>query len=172
MECCSITGHIRKPDVPAAVRGPRAWRSACSSCSPAAAATSRRPSSGSLSQRHRGRLHDGARDAPHHEAHDQPGPDFDPSLSPDGTKIALRSERDGNPEIYLIEGDGAHRRRVTATPGFSQAWTPDGKRIVFAEDTGGGLRSVAPDGTGERALPQTAGAVFPSLSGRRGSAGA
>ena len=32
-----------------------------------------------------------------------PGPDFDPDWSPDGTRIAFRSDRDGDWNIYVIE---------------------------------------------------------------------
>jgi Tol biopolymer transport system component len=36
-----------------------------------------------------------------------------PSLSPDGNKIAFTSDRDGNPEIYVMNVDGGHLRRLT-----------------------------------------------------------
>ena len=35
-----------------------------------------------------------------------PAPDFDPSWSPDGTQIAFRSERSGEPEIWVMSADG------------------------------------------------------------------
>lgn len=38
-----------------------------------------------------------------------------PSLSPDGRKIAFTSNRDGNPEIYVMNADGGHLRRLTNT---------------------------------------------------------
>ena len=36
-----------------------------------------------------------------------------PSLSPDGRKIAFTSDRDGNPEIYVMNADGGRLRRLT-----------------------------------------------------------
>jgi Tol biopolymer transport system component len=36
-----------------------------------------------------------------------------PSLSPDGRKIAFTSDRDGNPEIYVMNVDGGGLRRLT-----------------------------------------------------------
>jgi Tol biopolymer transport system component len=42
-----------------------------------------------------------------------------PSLSPDGGKIAFASDRDGNTEIYVMNVDGGHLRRVTSTEDVS-----------------------------------------------------
>ena len=38
-----------------------------------------------------------------------PYPEFDPSWSPDGTEIAFRSERSGEPEIWIMNADGTGR---------------------------------------------------------------
>jgi TolB protein len=40
-----------------------------------------------------------------------PEPEFDPTWSPDGTQIAFRFERNGDPEIWLMNADGSDRRR-------------------------------------------------------------
>ncbi len=56
-----------------------------------------------------------------------------PYLSPDGRRIVFRSMRDGNAEIYLMNDDGTHPRRLTndlatdTMPSFSSS----GKRVVF-----------------------------------------
>ena len=42
--------------------------------------------------------------------------DSDPSWSPDGTSIALASDRDGNPEIYVMNANGSKPRRLTNSP--------------------------------------------------------
>ena len=39
-----------------------------------------------------------------------------PALSPDGTKIAFTSNRDGNPELYVMNRDGSDVRRLTNNP--------------------------------------------------------
>ena len=41
--------------------------------------------------------------------------DMDPSWSPDGTRIAFDSRRDGHvlPEIYVMNADGSDQRRLT-----------------------------------------------------------
>ena len=49
------------------------------------------------------------------------------------TKIAFTSQRDGNLEIYVMDGDGTNQRRVTVNPARdeSPAWSPDGAKIAF-----------------------------------------
>ena len=63
-----------------------------------------------------------------------PASDFDPTWSPDGTRIAFRSQRDGNDEIYVMNADGTCQRNLTndAVNDWSPAWSPDGTRIAFA----------------------------------------
>ena len=50
----------------------------------------------------------------------------------DGRRIAFVSERDGNPEIYVMNADGSQQTRLTtdSLPDFSPAWSPDGRHIV------------------------------------------
>jgi Tol biopolymer transport system component len=89
-----------------------------------------------------------------------PGYEFDPSWSPDGTQIAFRSERGGEPEIWVMNADGTGQRRLAA--GFSPAWAPDGSLIAFSRRAG--LSVIRPDGTGLRVLPDTEGGEYPSWS--------
>src|SRR5436309_1919625 len=86
-----------------------------------------------------------------------PGPDFDPSWSPDGTQIAFRSERSGEPEIWVVKADGSGQRRLVA--GLSPAWAPDGSHIVVSAP---GLFIMDPDGSRVIAL-QTPGIGETSL---------
>jgi Tol biopolymer transport system component len=81
-----------------------------------------------------------------------PGNDFDPSWSPDGSQIAFRSERDGNNEIYVMDADGSGQRNVSQYPGddWGPAWAPDGSRIAFNSNRQGPdlhLFVVRPDGS-------------------------
>lgn len=63
-----------------------------------------------------------------------PAADFDPTWSPDGTRIAFRTRRDGNDEIYVMNADGSCQVNLTrdAVSDWSPAWSPDGARIAFA----------------------------------------
>ena len=44
---------------------------------------------------------------------DDPEADSGADWSPDGTRIAFTSERDGNREIYVMDADGSNLIRVT-----------------------------------------------------------
>lgn len=64
-----------------------------------------------------------------------------PQWSYDGTKIAFTSDRDGDPEIYVMNSDGSNPRRLTnahgrdAHPFFSY----DASRIVFQSPRANGV---------------------------------
>ena len=52
------------------------------------------------------------------------------------TKIAFTSWREGNGDIYVMDGDGSNQRRVTVNPARDEypAWSPDGKKIAFVSN--------------------------------------
>jgi Tol biopolymer transport system component len=62
--------------------------------------------------------------------------DTDPSLSPDGSKIAFQSDRDGDNEIFVMNVDGTGVVQLTANAAADQApaWSPDGTRIAFVSN--------------------------------------
>ena len=69
------------------------------------------------------------------------GNNYLPVWSPDGTRIAFMSNRDGtgNPEIYVMNVDGSGVRRITNNPAAdtSPTWSPSGTQIAFTSDRAG-----------------------------------
>lgn len=57
--------------------------------------------------------------------------DTQPAFSPDGERIAFRSDREPA-GIYLMEATGENLRPVTAG-GFHPSWSPDNKELVISE---------------------------------------
>jgi tricorn protease len=58
-----------------------------------------------------------------------------PRFSPDGTKIAWTSTRDGGPEVYLADADGGDPARLTYWGDAEAAvsgWTPDGEVLAVS----------------------------------------
>jgi Tol biopolymer transport system component len=82
--------------------------------------------------------------------------DQDPAWSPDGTKIAFTSNRDGNPEIYTMTADGSHTLRLTTQVADDRrpTWSPDGTKIAFASsrDGNGEIYVMGADGSNQTRL--------------------
>jgi hypothetical protein len=59
--------------------------------------------------------------------------DQQPAWSPDGTKLAFVSFRDGNGEIYAMNADGSGQTNLTNSPvqDYAPTWSPDGAKIAF-----------------------------------------
>jgi eukaryotic-like serine/threonine-protein kinase len=74
---------------------------------------------------------------------DQPGPEYFPSLSPDGKSFVYAGFASGNPDIYLQRVGGKNPVNLTKDSPWDDtqpAFSPDGERIAFrSEREGGGL---------------------------------
>ncbi len=62
------------------------------------------------------------------------GIDVSPAYSPDGRRIAYVSDREGTPQIYIMDAGGYNSARISFSGNYntSPSWSPDGERIVFA----------------------------------------
>jgi TolB protein len=79
-----------------------------------------------------------------------------PSWSPDGSKLAFTTNRDGNPEIYVMNRDGSGLRRMTNNPAIdvTPTWSPNGNQLAWVSDRTGNpkIYVMNADGTGQRLL--------------------
>ena len=67
--------------------------------------------------------------------------DGDPVWSPDGKRIAFKSDRDGHfnrhgrptHDIYVMDADGSNQQNLTNNPAddWDPSWSPNGQRIAF-----------------------------------------
>jgi Tol biopolymer transport system component/predicted Ser/Thr protein kinase len=87
-----------------------------------------------------------------------PGLDYSPAWSPDGSKVAFVSERDGTPNIYVMNPDGTGTVRLTneATADTDPQWSRDGKYILFVSRRDNvnntEIYIMNADGTGQRRI--------------------
>lgn len=94
--------------------------------------------------------------------------DYGAVWSPDGRRLAFVSTRDGDREIFVMNGDGTGLRQLTrnsrarnGAPISDQApaWSPDGRRLAFVSDRDGGepeIYRMNADGSGQVRLTRTA----------------
>ena len=70
--------------------------------------------------------------------------DVSPSVSPDGTRVAFASNRDGFWDLYLLDLTSGETTRLTSSKEYDSApsWSPDGRWLAYESylpDNGGGL---------------------------------
>lgn len=109
---------------------------------------------------------------------------FNPTWSPDGSKIAFSAQVGGYTDLFIYDVASGQLRRVTDDPyaDLEPAWSPDGTQIAFVTDRFGTsletlsygnyrLAVMNADGGQIRALPQLEGAkhINPQWSADGGS---
>ncbi|ETO91173.1 MAG: protein tolB [Candidatus Xenolissoclinum pacificiensis L6] len=79
-----------------------------------------------------------------------------PAYSPDMQQIAFISDRDGTPNIYVMDANGKRQKRITKGPGsyFNTTWSPRGDWIAFTKvhKRKFYIGIIKPDGSSERLL--------------------
>ncbi|GAB4566867.1 MAG: hypothetical protein Kow0047_18590 [Anaerolineae bacterium] len=74
-----------------------------------------------------------------HQLTQHPAVDWDPAVSPDGSRIVFTSWREGQADLWLMNADGSGLRRLTDDPAddYAARWAPDGRRIAFVTERAG-----------------------------------
>ena len=79
-----------------------------------------------------------------------------PRVSPDGSRIAFNSNRDGNTEVYVMNLDGTGQIRLTnsSAEDVAPSWKLDGTKIAFDSNRDGNwnIYTMNLDGTGQSQL--------------------
>ncbi len=73
------------------------------------------------------------------------GDEYQPVLSPDGTKIAFTSDRDFDYEIYVMNADGTNQVNLTNNSerdDMTSTWSPDGNKIAFVSEDDNGNSDI------------------------------
>jgi hypothetical protein len=71
--------------------------------------------------------------------------DYNPSVSPDGTKIVFVSDRDGTPQLYITTADGiSYPQRLNLDGCLTQVptWRPDGRGLYWEQQCNGGKFAI------------------------------
>ena len=88
---------------------------------------------------------------------------LDPSISPDGSKVAVRGRRNqGDTDaLFILEGETAERLTDNEGAERHMIWSPDGSRIAYSIQNSGGVSNLyvrAADGSGgDRPLVESEG---------------
>jgi WD40 repeat protein len=97
-----------------------------------------------------------------------PGDDLGAAFSPDGSRIAFASNRDGNFEIYVTDADGGNVTRLTTTTAneTEPTWGPDGTWLAYQSDASGApqIWSMRADGSDQRPLTEGPANMEPAVS--------
>lgn len=94
---------------------------------------------------------------------DAPGYDAEGAYSPDGKQIVFCSDRDGDPDLYILDVASGETRQITNEPGYDGGpfFSPDGKWVIYRTDREKAdylqIHAIRADGTGDVALTDNNG---------------
>jgi Tol biopolymer transport system component len=79
--------------------------------------------------------------------------DWWPKWSPDGTRLAFVSNRNGNNDIFIVNADGGGLFQLTTSDqdDHTPSWSPDGRQIVYTsyQEGNADIFIINADGSGE-----------------------
>jgi Tol biopolymer transport system component/DNA-binding winged helix-turn-helix (wHTH) protein len=79
-----------------------------------------------------------------------------PTWSPDGSRIAFTSNREGKNEIYVMRADGSDVKRLTfaSSDDSGATWSPDGSKLAFTSNRDGNaeIYVMNSDGSNQKRL--------------------
>jgi len=86
-----------------------------------------------------------------------PSQDVEPCWSPNGSKIAFATDRDGNYEIYVMNADGTELIPLTenSSDDHRPMWSPDGSKIVFSSNRDGNYEIYVMNADGKQMINLT-----------------
>jgi len=93
---------------------------------------------------------------------DHVGRDVYPRFSPDGTRLAFSSNRDGNYDVFVVSTSGGKPRQLTFHSADDTVvnWSPDGRKIIFTSSRNKGafpsvttLFEIPAEGGMEQSIP-------------------
>lgn len=80
--------------------------------------------------------------------------DAGPTWSSDGSSIAFTRGRNEKFELWVMDPDGGHQRRIGDLGGFAPRWSPDGSLLAFSTYPRGEIFVANADGTSVRKLTE------------------
>ncbi len=84
------------------------------------------------------------------------GGNFNPSISPDGKKVAMILSKGGSPNLYVCDSDGSNLKELTfeRDEASSPTWSPDSQTICYVVHSGrASLRKISVNGGKPQPLP-------------------
>jgi TolB protein len=84
------------------------------------------------------------------------GGNFNPSISPDGKKVAMILSKGGSPNLYVCDSDGSNLKQLTfeRDEASSPTWSPDSQTICYVVHSGrASLRKISVSGGKPQLLP-------------------